>query len=80
MSVLVYCNIFVIKKLCAFVISNCIVKEESSPSTGLDRPSGFQEVEAPTFQYNRLMKVERLSTLCTGRLYRPGNIPGTHFC
>jgi len=26
------------------------------------------------------MKVVRLSALRTGRLYRPGNIPGTHFC
>ena len=26
------------------------------------------------------MKVVRLSALGTGRLYPPGNIPGTHFC
>ena len=26
------------------------------------------------------MKVVRLSALRTGRLYSPGNIPGTHFC
>ena len=26
------------------------------------------------------MKVVRLSALGTSRLYRPGNIPGTHFC
>jgi hypothetical protein len=26
------------------------------------------------------MKVVRLSALRTGRLYHPGNIPGTHFC
>ena len=26
------------------------------------------------------MKVLRLSALNTGRLYPPGNIPGTHFC
>ena len=26
------------------------------------------------------MKVVRLSALCTGRLYPPGNIPGIHFC
>ena len=40
----------------------------------------FQEVEAPRFQDNRHMKVVRLSALRTGRLYRPGNIPGIHFC
>ena len=39
------------------------------PITGLDRPWGFQEVEAPRFQDNRHMKVVRLSALRTGRLY-----------
>jgi hypothetical protein len=51
-----------------------------NPITGLDRRLGFQEVEAPTFLDNRHMKVVRLSVLRTGRLYPPGNIPGTHFC
>ena len=35
----------------------------SSPFTGLDRPWGFQKVEAPRFQYKRHMKVVRLSAL-----------------
>ena len=26
------------------------------------------------------LRVVRSSTLCTGRLYPPGNTPGTHFC
>jgi len=47
--------------------------------TGLERAWGFQEIEAPRFQDNRHMKAVRLSTLRTGRLYPPGNIPGTHF-
>jgi len=41
----------------------------SNPITGLDRPSGFQEGDAPRFQDNRHVKVVRLSALRTGRLY-----------
>ena len=37
--------------------------------TGLDRPRGFQEVEATRFQDNRDMKMVRLSALRTDRLY-----------
>jgi len=57
-----------------------ISKRESNPITGLDRPWGFQEDEAPWFQDSQHMKVVRLSALFTGHLYPPGNIPGTHFC
>ena len=42
---------------------------KSNPITGLDRPWGYQEVEATRFQDNRQMKVVRLSALGTGRLY-----------
>jgi hypothetical protein len=42
---------------------------KSFPTTGLDRPLGFQEVEAPEFLDKRHMKVVRLSALRTGRLY-----------
>ena len=44
---------------------------KSNPITGLDRPRGFQEVEAPRFQYSRHMKVVRLSAVRTGHLYPP---------
>jgi hypothetical protein len=44
-------------------------KKKSFPATGLDRPLGFQELEAPEFLDNRHMKVVRLSALRTGRLY-----------
>jgi len=40
----------------------------SNSITGLDRPKGFQEVEAPRFQDNPHMKLVRLSALGTGRL------------
>jgi hypothetical protein len=40
----------------------------------------FQEVEASRLQDILYMQVVRWSALRTGRLYSPGNIPGTHFC
>jgi hypothetical protein len=40
--------------------------------TGLGRPLGLQEVEAPRLLDNRHMKVVMLSALRTGRLYPPG--------
>jgi hypothetical protein len=44
-------------------------ESKSSPITGLDRPWGCQQVEAPSFQDSRYMKVVRLSALRTGRFY-----------
>ena len=52
----------------------------SNPITDLDRPSEFQEVEAPRFQDSRHIKVVRLLALRTSHLYPVGNIPNTHFC
>jgi len=43
-------------------------------------PESFQKFEASRFQDNRHMKVVRCSALRTGRLYHPGNAPGTYFC
>jgi len=43
--------------------------KKTNPITGLERPRGFQEVKVPRFQYNRHIKVVRLSALRTGRLY-----------
>jgi hypothetical protein len=55
-------------------------KGKAVPDQTCYRPLGFQDDKAPRFQDNRHMKVVRLSDLHTGRLYPPGNIPGTHFC
>jgi hypothetical protein len=46
-----------------------LLKVKSFPTTGQDRPVGFQEIEAPEFLDNRHIKVVRLSALRTGRLY-----------
>ena len=47
-------------------------KRQSNPITCLDRPWAFQQVEAPSFQDSRHMKVVGLSALRTGRLYPQG--------
>ena len=46
------------------------VKGKGNPYTGLDRPWGFQEIEAPRFQDNWHMKMVKLSALRTGRFNR----------
>ena len=43
-------------------------------------PWGFRKFRLPEFLENRHMKVVRLSTLRTGRLYLPGDTRGIHFC
>jgi hypothetical protein len=45
------------------------ITDYSCPYTGLNRPLGFQEAEAPRFVDNRHVKVARLSFVLTGRLY-----------
>jgi hypothetical protein len=42
-------------------------------------PHDFRTLRFPEFQENRHMKVVWLSALWTGRLYLPGNIPGTRY-
>jgi hypothetical protein len=44
-------------------------KRQINPITGLGRPWGFQNIEAPRYQDDRHMKVVRLSTIRTGCLY-----------
>ena len=63
-----------------FIYNIYIHKAKSNTITGLDRPWGFQEAEAPRFQDSQHMKEVSMSALCTSRLYSPGNIPGTHLC
>ena len=51
------------------IVVNSLIKGKKNRITGLDRPRGFQEVEAPRFQDSRHLKVVRFSSLRTGRLY-----------
>ena len=55
-------------------------KAKSNPITDLDRPRGFQEVEAPRFQDSRHIKMVTFLALHTGRFYPQEIFPGTHFC
>jgi len=55
--------------LCDLCKDIAIFKGKAIPVTGLDRPWGFQEVEAPRFQDIWHVKIVSLSSLCTGCLY-----------
>ena len=46
-----------------------VILEKSNPITGLERPWGFQEFEAPRFQDSRHVKVVGLSALGAGSIY-----------
>jgi hypothetical protein len=46
--------------------------KQSNPCTGLDRPWGFLEAQAPRYPLNWHTKVVRLSVLQTGCLYSQG--------
>jgi hypothetical protein len=59
------------------ILTRALYKKKSCPITG---PYGSRRLRLPRFLDNRHMKVVRLSAIRTGRLYPPGNIPGTHFC
>jgi hypothetical protein len=52
-----------------FTGGKSVGKRYRNPITGLNRPWGFQEVEAPRFQNKRHMEVVGLSSVRTGRLY-----------
>lgn len=52
--------------------------EGSNLWAGLFRFKGFQDIKDPRFQDSRDVSTVRLSALCTGRLYLPGNIVGIH--
>jgi len=58
-------------QICRNLLDFGMLIVKGNPMTGLDRPWGFQEVETPSFQDCRHMKVVTLSALRTGRLYPP---------
>ena len=53
---------------------------ESYPCTGLGRPLGLQDVEAPSVSIKSAHKSGKVSAQRTGRFNPPVYITGTHFC
>jgi hypothetical protein len=64
------------------ILNNLVlqVKVKAIPLLAWIGPEVFRKLRLPEFLDNRHIKVARLSSLSTGRLYSPGNIPGTYFC
>jgi len=62
----------------------CLVKRKGKaiPLQAWTGPEGSRRLRLPDFKTidTRKYYVVRLSVLRTGRLYPPGNIPGTHLC
>jgi hypothetical protein len=63
----------------SLIIQNSFITLKQSLSRSFTGPWGSRRLR-PRFRVSRHEKVVRLSALRTGRLYPPGNIPGTHFC
>jgi len=63
----------------SFLSTDTVKYIKSSLTTGLDRPSEFQEVEAPRFQDNRHIEDGMVVSPTDRPPLPPGNIPGTHF-
>jgi hypothetical protein len=55
------------------------VKGKAIPLQACTGPEASRKLRLPEFLDSWRMKVVRLSAIRTGRLYRPGSIPGTHF-
>jgi len=57
------------------------VVTHNTEKQSLPRPlQDSKRLRLPEFLDNRYLKVVRLSSLSTGKLYPPENIPLTHFC
>jgi hypothetical protein len=57
-----------------------VVKGKAIPIQAWTGPEGSSRLRLSDFKTVGTWKVVRLSDVRTGRLYQPGNIPGTHSC
>ena len=69
----------ILKKFTYFSISYGL-KVKSNPITGLDRPRGFQQVEAPRCQKTIGTCMWYDCQPYAPANFTPENAPGTHFC
>jgi hypothetical protein len=79
--VYIYICVCVCVCVCVYIYIYNIMEHimKNYPITGFDRPLGLQELEAPRISRQH-MRVVRLSALCAGHFYPPGEISGTHVC
>jgi len=61
-----------------FAKLNILVKGKAVRLQAWSGPEGSRKLRLPDFM-TTAQDGGRLSALCTGRLYPPGNTPGTHF-
>ena len=57
----------------------CRLKVKAIPVQTWRSPEGTKRLRLPDFKTIGIYEGGRLSAIRTGRLYTPGNIPGTHF-
>ena len=57
-----------------------VFKIKAIPVPAWTGPEDSRRLRLPEVVGKQHMKVVSLSTLRTGRLYTPGNLPGTNFC
>jgi len=69
-------NSYTVWEKCIFFFILRLKQYSCRPGQVLGIPGGW----GSQISRHRHMKVVRLTALHTGRLYLPGNIPGTHFC
>ena len=64
---------------CEYLLRGSYCKGKAVPLQAWTGPEGSRKLRFPNF-VTTAQDGGRLSVLRTGRLYTPGNTPGSHFC